>query len=385
MRGETALSPPRWSPLFGIESYNTQLSEISHEMRVLSVVGARPQFIKAFVVSRELRTDHEETLVHTGQHYDEELSDVFFEELGIPEPDHNLGIGSKSHGAQTGEMIIGLEQLVERYSPDVVLCYGDTNSTLAAAIVASKMDVELAHVEAGLRSFNEDMPEETNRVLTDHASDILFTPSERAVDNLEAEGISTDVYTVGDVMYDSLLWAREQAEEISTIRADLGIGDEEYLLSTVHRPRNTDDPDRLRRIVQTLVAESRPVVFPAHPRTVERLKEYDLYDVAESGLILTEPLGYLDFVKLQAGADIIVTDSGGIQKEAFFLDVPCVTLREETEWTETVECGSNVLVGADTAKIEAALANPPTPDTDARPYGDGDAAAKIVSRLASHT
>jgi UDP-N-acetylglucosamine 2-epimerase (non-hydrolysing) len=352
-------------------------------MKVLSVIGARPQFIKAFVVSRQIRSKNEEILVHTGQHYDDEMSDVFFDELGIPEPDHNLGIGSKSHGEQTAEMIIGLEDLIERHTPDVVLCYGDTNSTLAAAIVASKMDVELAHVEAGLRSFNREMPEETNRVLTDHASDILFAPSERAVSNLDTEGISTDVYSVGDVMYDSLLWARDKADSISTIREDLDIEEKAYILSTVHRPRNTDNPDRLRDIIQTLVSESRPVVFPAHPRTVKQLEKYDLYDVAESELILTEPLGYLDFVSLQAGADIIVTDSGGIQKEAFFLDVPCVTLREETEWTETVECGSNVLVGADTEKLEDALANPPISDTDAQPYGDGDAAEKIVNRLAS--
>lgn len=352
-------------------------------MKVLSVIGARPQFIKAFAVSRQIRSKYEEILVHTGQHYDDEMSDVFFDELGIPEPDHNLGIGSKSHGKQTAEMIIGLEDLIEQHTPDVVLCYGDTNSTLAAAIVASKLDVELAHVEAGLRSFNREMPEETNRVLTDHASDILFAPSERAVSNLDTEGISTDVYPVGDVMYDALLWAREKADSISSIREDLDIENEEYILSTVHRPRNTDDPNRLRDIIRTLVSESRPVVFPAHPRTVKQLEKYDLYDAAESGLILTEPLGYLDFVRLQAGADIIVTDSGGIQKEAFFLDVPCVTLREETEWTETVESGSNVLVGADTRKLENALANPPTPNTDARPYGDGDAAEKIVNRLAS--
>lgn len=352
-------------------------------MKVLSVIGARPQFIKAFAVSRQIRSKYEEILVHTGQHYDDEMSDVFFDELGIPEPDHNLGIGSKSHGKQTAEMIIGLEDLIEQHTPDVVLCYGDTNSTLAAAIVASKLDVELAHVEAGLRSFNREMPEETNRVLTDHASDILFAPSERAVSNLDTEGISTDVYPVGDVMYDALLWAREKADSISSIREDLDIENEEYILSTVHRPRNTDDPNRLRDIIRTLVSESRPVVFPAHPRTVKQLEKYELYDAAESGLILTEPLGYLDFVRLQAGADIIVTDSGGIQKEAFFLDVPCVTLREETEWTETVESGSNVLVGADTRKLEDALANPPIPNTDARPYGDGDAAEKIVNRLAS--
>jgi UDP-N-acetylglucosamine 2-epimerase (non-hydrolysing) len=350
-------------------------------MDVLSVVGARPQFIKAFVVSRELRCKHDEILVHTGQHYDEELSDVFFEELGIPEPDHNLGIGSESHATQTARMIIGLEELVDKYEPDVLLCYGDTNSTLAAAIVASKREVKLAHVEAGLRSFNREMPEEMNRILTDHASDILFPPSDRAVDNLEAEGITEGVYNVGDVMYDSLLWAREEGAKHSTIREDLGVGDSEYLLATVHRPRNTDDRERLETILASLAADPRPVIFPAHPRTIDRLERYNLLETAEEDLTLVDPVGYLDFVTLQTGAEIIVTDSGGIQKEAFFLDVSCVTLREETEWPETVEAGGNVLVGADTDAIGKALADPPQSSSDAEPYGDGKAGEKIVRAL----
>ncbi|MFD1597522.1 non-hydrolyzing UDP-N-acetylglucosamine 2-epimerase [Halobellus rarus] len=350
-------------------------------MDVLSVVGARPQFIKAFVVSRELRRDHDEILVHTGQHYDEELSDVFFEELGIPEPDHNLGIGSDSHATQTAQMMIGLEELVDEYEPDVLLCYGDTNSTLAAAIVASKVDVKLAHVEAGLRSFNRDMPEEMNRILTDHAADILFTPSERAVDNLESEGITDGVYNVGDVMYDSLLWAREEGAEHSTIREYLGVGDTEYLLATVHRPRNTDDRARLETILASLAADPRPVIFPTHPRTIERLERYDLLEMAEENLTLIDPVGYLDFVMLQAGAEIIVTDSGGIQKEAFFLNVPCVTLREETEWPETVAAGGNVLVGADADAITGALADPPRSSSDSEPYGDGKAGETIFRAL----
>ena len=350
-------------------------------MDVLSVVGARPQFIKAFVVSRELRRDHNEILVHTGQHYDEELSDVFFDELGIPEPDHNLGIGSESHATQTARMMIGLEELVDKYEPDVLLCYGDTNSTLAAAIVASKRDVKLAHVEAGLRSFNRDMPEEMNRILTDHASDILFAPSESAVEHLKSEGITTGVYNVGDVMYDSLLWAREEGAEHSTIREDLGVRDTEYLLATVHRPQNTDDRERLEKILVSLAADPRPVIFPAHPRTLDRLERYDLLEMAEKDLRLIDPVGYLDFVMLQAGAEIIVTDSGGIQKEAFFLDAPCVTLREETEWPETVEAGGNVLVGADGDAISRAMANPPQSSSNAEPYGDGKAGEKIVCVL----
>jgi len=350
-------------------------------MKVLSVVGARPQFIKSFVVSRELRKKHEEILVHTGQHYDEELSDVFFDELGIPEPDHNLGIGSESHAIQTARMMIEIDGLVEEYDPDVVLCYGDTNSTLAAAIVASKMDAKLVHVEAGLRSFNRDMPEEVNRVLTDHVSDILFTPSERAVNNLEVEGITEGVYNVGDVMYDSLLWAREAATERSNIRDELGVADGEYILATVHRPRNTDDRERLETILATLAAEPREVVFPAHPRTIDRLERYGLLEMVETELRLIDPVGYLDFVTLQAGAEIIVTDSGGIQKEAFFLGVPCATLREETEWPETVEAGGNVLVGADTESIREALTDPPQLPSDAEPYGDGDAAERIADVL----
>lgn len=350
-------------------------------MDVLTVVGARPQFIKAFVVSRELRAEHNEILVHTGQHYDEELSDVFFDELGIPEPDHNLGIGSESHATQTARMMIELEQLVDEYAPDVLLCYGDTNSTLAAAIAASKVDMDLAHVEAGLRSFNREMPEEINRVLTDHTSDLLFAPSERAIDNLEAERITEGVHNVGDVMYDSVLWARDEALNHSTIREDLDIVDEEYLLATVHRPRNTDDPERLETILTSLAADPREVVFPAHPRTIDRLERYGLLETVEAELTLVDPVGYLDFVTLQAGAEIIVTDSGGIQKEAFFLGVPCVTLREETEWPETIEAGGNVLVGADSAAIEDALADPPHSSSDVKPYGDGSAAERIVEVL----
>ena len=350
-------------------------------MNVLSVIGARPQFIKAFAVSRALRGSHNEILVHTGQHYDEQLSDVFFEELGIPEPDHNLGVGSESHATQTARMMTELEQLVDEHAPDVLLCYGDTNSTLAAAIVASKVDVELAHVEAGLRSFNREMPEEINRVLTDHTSDLLFAPSERAVDNLEAEGITDGVHNVGDVMYDSVLWARETAVDRSTIHNELDIVDEAYLLATVHRPRNTDDRARLETILTSLAADPREVVFPAHPRTIDRLERYGLRETAETELTLVDPVGYVDFLALQAGAAIIVTDSGGVQKEAFFLDVPCVTLREETEWPETVEAGGNVLVGADAEMIGTALSDPPQSSSGMEPYGDGTAAEQIVGVL----
>ncbi|WP_049924722.1 non-hydrolyzing UDP-N-acetylglucosamine 2-epimerase [Halopiger djelfimassiliensis] len=350
-------------------------------MRILTVVGARPQFVKAFAVSRELRSAHEEILVHTGQHYDEELSDVFFTELGIPEPEHNLGVGSGSHARQTASMMTDLAALVDEYDPDVVLCYGDTNSTLAASLVASKRDVELAHVEAGLRSYNREMPEEVNRVLTDHVSDLLFAPSERAIENLADEGLTEGVHFVGDVMYDALLWAREHAPTRSTILDDLEIEDE-YVLATVHRPRNTDSIDRLETILACLADDPRRVVFSAHPRTLDRLEAHGLLQTAERKLTVIEPVGYLDFLTLQTNAAAVVTDSGGVQKEAFFLDVPCITLREETEWPETVAAGGNVLVGADADAIRDALEDPPTAPSTAEPYGDGTAAADVRRLLA---
>lgn len=347
-------------------------------MRILSVVGARPQFIKAFSVSHELRTNHAEILVHTGQHYDEEMSDVFFEELGIPEPDYNLGVGSGSHAEQTAAMMTGLEELVQEHDPDVVLCYGDTNSTLAAGIVASKEDTELAHVESGLRSFNRDMPEEVNRVLTDHVSDYLFVPSEQAMENLHNEGIEDGVYNTGDVMYDSILWASERAADATSILEDLSLTTDEYVLATVHRPRNTDDASRLTAIISAFEDLDREVVFPAHPRTVSRLEEHGRWEDATDAATIIDPVGYLDFVRLLDGAWRMVTDSGGIQKEAFFLDTPCVTLREETEWDETVEAGWNELVGADQEAIRSAVEREVERNGEKpRPYGDGNAAEKV--------
>ncbi|ELZ11157.1 UDP-N-acetylglucosamine 2-epimerase [Halovivax asiaticus JCM 14624] len=350
-------------------------------MKILTIVGARPQFIKAFAVSRELRTDHEEVLVHTGQHYDEELSDVFFDELGIPEPDYNLGVGSDTHGRQTATMLEGIEELIESEAPDVVLLYGDTNSTLAGAIAGAKIDPLVAHVEAGLRSYNREMPEEINRVLTDHASDLLFAPSESAAETLAEEGITEGVHVVGDVMYDSILWAREVAAERSTILDELGLADGEYILSTVHRASNTDDPDRLEAILDGLSAVPLPVVFPVHPRTEERLKYYGFWERATDELEVVDPVGYLDFVRLLDGAERVATDSGGVQKEAFYLDTPCVTMRDETEWVETVESGWNVLVGANQRKIENQLTRDQNVDDKPSPYGNGTAAEAIVSIL----
>ncbi|EFW93128.1 UDP-N-acetylglucosamine 2-epimerase [Haladaptatus paucihalophilus DX253] len=351
-------------------------------MKVLTVVGARPQFVKAAAVSRVLREDHEEVLVHTGQHYDEDMSDVFFEELSIPFPDTNLGVGSDTHGRQTGAMLAGLEAEIEDEDPDAVLVYGDTNSTLAAAIATSKMDPPLAHVEAGMRS-GSDIPEETNRVLTDHAADLLFVPSPDAENNLDGEGITDGVHFSGDVGYDALLWARDRAD--TDVLSELGVANREFVLSTVHRDTNADDPDKLEAIVDALVSDPRPVVLPAHPRTVARLEEFGLYGRAERGLTLTEPVGYRQFVALLDAATVVATDSGGVQKEAFFLDTPCVTLREQTEWVETVESGWNTLVGADEGAIRTALSDATTPTEKPTPYGDGNAAERIVEVLSDVT
>ena len=351
-------------------------------MRVLTIVGARPQFVKAFAVSRALDVaDHDEYIVHTGQHYDAELSDVFFQELGIPEPDYQLGVGSAPHGTQTAAMMEGIESVVADVDPDAIVLYGDTNSTLAGAVVGAKLDPILAHVEAGLRGFNREMPEEVNRILTDHAADLRFAPSAEAVANLHDEGITEGVYESGDVMYDTLRWASARATDRSSTLDDLDLQPNEYVLSTIHRAGNTDDPDRLRSIVDGLARSPLPVVFPAHPRTVDRLDRYGLRERAEAELRIVDPVGYLDFIRLLDAAERVATDSGGVQKEAFFLDTPCVTLREETEWVETVECGWNELVGADRAAIERALRSEWALENKPSPYGDGTAADTIVEVL----
>jgi len=350
-------------------------------VRVLTVVGARPQFIKAFAVSRELRRDHDEVIVHTGQHYDEELSAVFFDELGLPAPDYNLGVGSAGHTQQTAQMMLGLEQVVEKESPDAMLVYGDTNSTLAGALVAAKRDFPLAHVEAGLRSYNRSMPEEINRVLTDHAADLLFAPSETALSTLEEEGITNAAYNTGDVMHDAILWARETAPDVSNILDELGLQQNEYIVATIHRAGNTDDPDRLEAIIDALAAIGSPVIFPAHPRTLDRLDSFGLRDRAAEAVTLIDSVGYFDFVMLLDNAATVVTDSGGVQKEAFFVDTACVTVRPETEWVETVEAGWNKLVDADKTAIDEAMFKKVPSTEKPQPYGDGKAAERIVSKL----
>ena len=355
-------------------------------MKVLTVVGARPQFIKAAPVSDMLRrTGHTEYLVHTGQHYDYGMSQIFFDELGLPMPDVNLGCGSGSHGRQTGQMLMAIEEEIQVQRPDWVLVYGDTNSTLAGALAAVKLHVPVAHVEAGLRSFNREMPEEHNRVLTDHCADLLLCPTDTAVANLAREGIVKGVHLVGDPMHDAVLQFSEIARQRSTILRDLGLTPRRYLLATVHRPYNTDSETNLRSILAALGEISEPVVFPVHPRTRQRIKDFGIeVRSTTDNLMLIDPVGYLDMLMLELNARVILTDSGGIQKEAFWLGVPCVTLRDETEWVETVQAGWNVLAGADTNRIVKAVASFPSllakPSLDA----DGLAAVRCTELLASH-
>lgn len=346
--------------------------------RVLSVVGARPQFIKAFPVSNALSRSHDGILVHTGQHYDTMLSDVFFTELDIPEPKYNLGVGSGTHADQTARMMIELDRVVETETPDVLIVYGDTNSTLAGALVAAKRSVTLIHIEAGLRSGNREMPEEHNRIATDHLADVLLAPTDRAVHTLRSEGVAGAIHETGDVMYDALLYVRDRANEVSSIRTDLGLGSDGYVLATVHRAGNTSDGARLASIISGLSAVSVPVVLPIHPRTEAALKDNGLWETAREQLTIIDPVGYLDFIALLEGAAMVATDSGGVQREAFYLDTRCITLRDETEWTETIDCGWNTLVGADSDRISRALTQteptPPKPQL----YGDGRAAERVV-------
>jgi UDP-GlcNAc3NAcA epimerase len=354
-------------------------------MKVVSIVGARPQFIKAAPVSRELRWQHTEVLVHTGQHYDDAMSAVFLRELEIPEPDHNLGVGSGSHGWQTGQMLARVEEVLLAERPDGVLVYGDTNSTLAGALAAVKLHIPVAHVEAGLRSFNREMPEEHNRVLTDHCADLLFCPTQTAVYNLAKEGITRGVHLVGDVMYDAVLQFGALARERSTILNDLGLSRKRYLLATVHRPYNTDDPERLRSILEAFIEIAEPIVFPVHPRTRRCMAEFGLNNLTASqcsNVQLVEPVGYLDMLMLEQHARLILTDSGGVQKEAYFFAVPCVTLRPETEWVETVDTGWNVVVDADRERIAWAVNGQVWPDgTPPQVFGDGRTGEKIVRLL----
>ncbi len=352
-------------------------------MRILTVVGARPQFIKAAAVSRVVRQEHQEILVHTGQHYDFGMSQVFFDELDLLQADYNLGVGSASHGVQTAQMIEKIEALLEQEKPDLVLVYGDTNSTLAAALAAVKIHIPIAHVEAGLRSFDMNMPEEVNRRLTDHASTLLFTPTDLATQHLRREGITQGVHQVGDVMYDVLLNYLNLAQQRSHILDKLALESRGYVLATIHRAENTDSPARLEAILKALCSSELTIIFPVHPRTQQRIQQMGFEDMLQKSprLRRIEPLGYLDMLQLEQNAQCILTDSGGVQKEAYLLGVPCLTVRAETEWQETVDAGWNQLVAAEKAAILKALSPNIYPQSRPPFYGDGQAAKRIPAIL----
>lgn len=348
-------------------------------MRVLSVVGARPQFIKAALLSAEFaRRGIEEILVHTGQHYERGMSDVFFEQLAIPEPRYHLEVGSAGHGAQTGEMLKRLEPVVESEKPDWLLVYGDTNSTLAGALVGAKLHVPVAHVEAGLRSFNKAMPEEINRIVADHVGDLLLVPNRQAAQQLEKEGVTAHVSIVGDLMVDLAKQAAAQLPPHPAILDRFELHPGGYCVATIHRASNTDDEPTFLRLIQGLRGVDRPVVFPVHPRTRGTAKTHGVGE--GDNIIPCDPLPYLEMMGLVARAATLFTDSGGLQKEAFVLKVPCVTLRDETEWIETLEDGWNVLAGSDPRKIVEASKRL-IPARQGTPYGDGHAARLIVDAL----
>ncbi len=372
-------------------------------MKIVSIVGARPQFIKAAPVCRELRQSHREILVHTGQHYDANMSSIFFADLNIPKPDYSLRVGSGSHGEQTGKMIAKIEEVFLKEKPDWVLVYGDTNSTLAGALAAAKLHIPIIHIEAGLRSYNRKMPEEINRVLADNMSTILACPTKTAVGNLDREGfsnvinqgqllpigdqkfsISTEhplVVNIGDVMYDALLYNIKLAEEKVEALSSLGLAKENYFLATVHRAENTDCLENLESILKRLAVLDKKIILPLHPRTKNKIKDYGLTDLLKSEKITTiEPIGYLEMLVLIKNAYKVITDSGGVQKEAFMLDIPCITLRDETEWVETVKAGWNVLAGLGGRRLEELQSFIPQKEKPFL-YGDGRAALRIAKLL----
>jgi len=357
-------------------------------MKIITVIGARPQFIKAAAVSNAFSKvgGVEEILLHTGQHYDQNMSDVFFEELGIPVPKYNLGVGGGLHGAMTGAQLAGIEEVLVKEKPDYVLVYGDTNSTLAGALAAVKLHIPVAHVEAGLRSFNRRMPEEINRVVTDHVSDLLFAPTAAAMAHLANEGVeAAKCHQIGDVMYDAALVFGERARASSTILKKHGVEAGAFVLATIHRAENTDDLSRLKVILAAFkkIADKMPIVWPIHPRTRKILEQDGLKDMLGDRVLLIDPVGYLDMVMLEQSAALITTDSGGVQKEAFFYHVPCVTLRDETEWVELVEAGWNRLVSPTDVDVlvSVALEAIGTRGSDIAPYGDGNASEAIVKVL----
>ncbi len=352
-------------------------------MKIVTIVGARPQFIKCAPLSRELRKSHAEVLVHTGQHYDPGMSDVFFSELGIPEPEYNLGVGSGPQGQQTGAILARIEEVLVAEEPAMAIVFGDTNSTLAGALAAAKLHIPVAHVEAGLRSFDRAMPEEINRVATDHVSDLLFCPTETAVRNLAHEGIERGVFLVGDVMVDALEYGRARAADRSRVLQRFHLAPGKYLVLTVHRPANTDSRRNMESILAALGDAGLPVLFPVHPRTRKALEGYGLWDRVPENVIATRPLGYLDMLRAMACAGKVFTDSGGVQKEAYLLGVPCITLRDTTEWVETVRDGWNVLTGADREKILDAVRHFSPGKERSMPFGKIGASGRIAEILDS--
>jgi UDP-GlcNAc3NAcA epimerase len=348
-------------------------------VRVLTVIGNRPQFVKAAAVSARLRRHAQEVLVHTGQHYDDALSEVFFSELGLPRPEHRLDLGGGTNTSQTARMLEALEPLLATEAPDAVLVYGDTNSTLAGALAAAQAQIPVAHVEAGMRSYDRTMPEELNRVLTDHASSLLLCSTEGAAATLRDEEVGGEVVVVGDVMVDVFELVGPRARERTSVLEALEVDPGEYVLATAHRAGNVDDPARLARLVELLTAVPGPVVLPLHPRTRARLESAGLLDALD-GVVLAPPLGYLDFTALLLHARAVLTDSGGVQKEAYLAGLPCVTLRDTTEWRETVEAGWNTLVDLDARQALAALERP-VPEARPPLYGDGQAGARVVEAL----
>lgn len=351
-------------------------------MRIISIVGARPEFIQAAPVSRALRRTHEEILVHTGQHYDYTMSQVFFEHLKLPKPDINLEVGSGSHGRQTSQMIARLEQIMLDLKPDLVIIRGDTNSTMAGALAASKLGIPLAHIEAGMRSFNKRMPEEINRLVADRLSDQLFCITQQAVRNLVDEGMIEGVYYTGDVMLDALQQNVEIARDISKLSERLNLTSGGYLLATVHRASNTDNAENLSGIVNAFNQIDEPIVFPVHPRTRSVIERMGLQFARHVHVI--EPVGYLDMLKLESDAHAILTDSGGVQRESYYLSIPCITLRQDTEFTETVESGWNRLVGAETDRIVQAWRTIERPPEHPAYFGYGDAAQRIADIFDQH-
>ncbi|HEY3375695.1 MAG TPA: UDP-N-acetylglucosamine 2-epimerase (non-hydrolyzing) [Candidatus Aquicultor sp.] len=353
-------------------------------MKIVTIVGARPQFIKALPVSNEIRTTCTEVLVHTGQHYDHNMSDIFFEEMGIPRPDYHLGVGSGTQADQTAQMLSRIEEVLYTEKPDILLIYGDTNSTLAGALAAAKLHIPVAHVEAGLRSFDKKMPEEINRIVADHVSEVLFCPTQTAVNNLKNEGITEGVELVGDVMYDAALYFGSIAEDRSRVLEIFGLEPKGYYLATIHRSANTDDVDNLRALLSAFVESGKNIVFPVHPRTKKVMADAGLDRIIKGTHIrVVDPVGYIDFLRLERNAVKILTDSGGVQKEAFFFSVPCITLRDTTEWVETVESGWNVLVNIDVTKLLHTIDTFNPVGQPPQLFGDGKASFYIAQRLTS--